>query len=329
MRRSCAGNTVLWDEYGANGWNLATIKREGDACVMATNVLLHTELPLPRFGTGKVRDTYDLGDRLLMVTTDRISAFDSVLPNGIPGKGEVLTRLSAFWFDRTRELVPNHLISTDIADLPDAVQTQRGQLAGRSMIVRKAKRIDFECVVRGYLAGSGWQEYQQSGTVCGVALPKGLRQADELPEPIFTPARKNDAGHDENISLEEMKNDVGEDLGQALAESSIAIYRAAASYALDRGIIIADTKMEFGLLDNHLLLIDELLTPDSSRFWAVGDYVPGVSPPSFDKQYLRDWLERSGWNKHPPAPQLPPEVVAGTATRYREALEWLTGETLG
>lgn len=295
---------------------------------MASDVLLRTELPLPRFGMGKVRDTYDLGERLLMVTTDRLSAFDCVLPNGIPGKGEVLTRLSAFWFDRTKEIVPNHLISTDVADLPDAVQPQWGQLAGRFMIVRKAKRIDFECVVRGYLAGSGWQEYQQSGLVGGITLPKGLRQADKLDEPIFTPARKNDEGHDENISLEEMKNVVGEDLGQALADTSIAVYRAAASYALDRGIIIADTKMEFGLLDNGLLLIDELLTPDSSRFWAVGDYAPGGSPPSFDKQYVRDWLERSGWNKQPPAPELPPDVVAGTAARYREALEWLTGETL-
>ncbi|HEX8034781.1 MAG TPA: phosphoribosylaminoimidazolesuccinocarboxamide synthase [Ktedonobacterales bacterium] len=295
---------------------------------MASEVLVHTELPLPRFGTGKVRDTYDLGERLLMVTTDRLSAFDCVLPNGIPGKGEVLTRLSAFWFDRTKEIVPNHLISTDVVDLPEAVQPQRQQLAGRFMIVRKAKRIDFECVVRGYLAGSGWQEYQESGVVGGIALPGGLRQADKLDEPIFTPARKNDEGHDENISLEEMKNVVGEDLGQALADTSIAVYRAAASYALDRGIIIADTKMEFGLLDNRLLLIDELLTPDSSRFWAVGDYAPGGSPPSFDKQYVRNWLERSGWNKQPPAPALPPEVVAGTSARYREALEWLTGETL-
>ncbi len=296
---------------------------------MTSDVLLHTELPLPRFGIGKVRDTYDLGERLLMVTTDRLSAFDCMLPNGIPGKGEVLTRLSAFWFDRTKDIVPNHLISTDVADLPDAVQAQRDQLAGRFMIVRKAKRIDFECVVRGYLAGSGWQEYQQSGMVGGIALPQGLRQADKLDEPIFTPARKNDAGHDENISLEQMKNVVGEDLGQALADTSLAIYRAAASYALDRGIIIADTKMEFGLLDSNLLLIDELLTPDSSRFWAMGDYTPGGSPPSFDKQYVRDWLERSGWSKQPPAPELPPEVVAGTSARYREALEWLTGETLG
>ena len=294
---------------------------------MARQVLLQTDLPLPRFGTGKVRDTYDLGDRLLMVTTDRLSAFDCVLPNGIPGKGEVLTKLSAFWFGRTGEIVPNHLLSTDTADLPDAVQARAGELAGRFMLVRKARRIDFECVVRGYLAGSGWQDYQETGAVCGVRLPPGLRQADELPEPIFTPATKAESGHDVNVPLEEMKNRIGEDLGQAVADISIAIYRAAASYALDRGIIIADTKMEFGLLDGRLILIDELLTPDSSRFWAVGEYHPGGSPPSFDKQYVRDWLERSGWNKQPPAPELPPEVIAGTASRYCEALEWLTGES--
>ena len=296
---------------------------------MARQVLMQTDLPLPRFGTGKVRDTYDLGDRLLMVTTDRLSAFDCVLPNGIPGKGEVLTKLSAFWFGRTSDIIPNHLLSTDAADLPDAVQSRAEELAGRFMIVRKARRIDFECVVRGYLAGSGWNEYQETGNVCGIRLPAGLRQADELPEPIFTPATKAESGHDMNVSLDEMKNRVGEDLGQALADASIAIYRAAAAYALDRGILIADTKMEFGLLDGQLILIDELLTPDSSRFWAVGEYAPGGSPPSFDKQYVRDWLERSGWNKQPPAPHLPPEVVDGTSTRYREALEWLTGESAG
>ncbi len=295
---------------------------------MSATVLLHTDLPLPRFGTGKVRDTYDLGDRLLMVTTDRLSAFDCVLPTGIPGKGRVLTRLSAFWFDRTRDLIPNHLISTDTADLPEAVRPWADQLAGRFMIVRKARRLNYECVVRGYLAGSAWQDYQVSGTVCDIQLPPGLRQGDQLPQPIFTPATKNDEGHDENIPLDEMKNDLGEDLGQSLADASTAVYNAAAAYALDRGIIIADTKMEFGLLGKQLILIDELLTPDSSRFWAVGDYAPGSSPPSFDKQYVRDWLERSGWNKQPPAPELPPEVVEGTAARYREALLWLTGETI-
>jgi phosphoribosylaminoimidazole-succinocarboxamide synthase len=298
---------------------------------MPHKVVLQTSLPLPLFGRGKVRDTYDLGDRLLMVATDRLSAFDSILPNGVPDKGRVLTLLSAFWFDRTREIVPNHLLSTATADLPDALSVSPemvDMLAGRFMLVRKAQRLDFECVVRGYLAGSGWADYQRTGAVCGVKLPAGLRQADELPEPIFTPATKAETGHDINISLEEMKNGVGEDLGQAISDVSIAIYRAAAAYALDRGIIIADTKMEFGLLDGQLLLIDELLTPDSSRFWAVGDYTPGASPPSFDKQYVRDWLERSGWNKQSPAPALPDEVVAGTASRYREAYQWLTGEAL-
>lgn len=293
---------------------------------MSEAVLLHTNLPLPRFGTGKVRDTYDLGDSLLMVTTDRLSAFDCVLPNGIPGKGRVLTQLSAFWFGRTGDIVRNHLLSTDVADLPDAAQSRADEIAGRFMIIRKAQRIDYECVVRGYLAGSAWKEYQETGTVCGVRLPPGLRQADALPEPIFTPATKSDSGHDVNVSLDEMKNVVGEDLGEALAQTSIAIYRAAASYALDRGILIADTKMEFGLLDGEPVLIDELLTPDSSRFWAVSEYHPGGSPPSFDKQFVRDWLEQCGWNKQPPAPELPAEVVAGTASRYREALEWLTGQ---
>lgn len=294
---------------------------------MPHEIVLETNLPLPLFGRGKVRDTYDLGDRLLMVATDRLSAFDSILPNGIPDKGRVLTLLSAFWFGRTSEIIPNHLLSVDTADLPASLGASAEMLAGRFMLVRKARRLDFECVVRGYLAGSGWADYQQSSEVCGVRLPPGLRQADQLPEPIFTPATKAESGHDINISLDVMKNSVGEDLGQAIADASIAIYRAAAAYALDRGIIIADTKMEFGLLDDHLILIDELLTPDSSRFWAVGDYAPGKAPASFDKQYVRDWLESSGWNKEPPAPVLPDEVVAGTASRYREAYEWLTGET--
>jgi len=295
---------------------------------MAPAVVLHTDLPLPRFGSGKVRDTYDLGDRLLMVTTDRISAFDCVMPNGIPGKGAVLTQLSSFWFARTNDLIPNHLLSTDVADLPAEVRAQETWLRERFMIVRKARRLDFECVVRGYLAGSAWVEDQHDGTVCGVRLPAGLRQADRLPEPIFTPASNAESGHDINISLDAVKNAVGEDLGQTLSDASIAIYNAAARFALDRGIIIADTKMEFGLLGDRLILIDELLTPDSSRFWAVGDYAPGVSLPSFDKQYLRDWLQQSGWDKRPPAPELPAEVIAGTAARYREALAWLTGTAI-
>ena len=298
---------------------------------MASQVVTTTDLPLPKFSVGKVRDTYDLGDSLLMVATDRLSAFDCILPNGIPDKGRVLTQLSAFWFHRLSDLIANHLISVDTADLPDAVRNDAGlreMLAGRFMIVKKAKRLDFECVVRGYLAGSGWADYQRTGAVCGVALPAGLRQGERLPEPIFTPATKAEEGHDMNISLDEMKRVVGEDMGQTIADASIAIYQTAAAYALDRGIIIADTKMEFGVLDGELIMIDELLTPDSSRYWPVADYRPGGSPPSFDKQYVRDWLEASGWNKQPPAPELPPEVVEGVSRRYREAYEWLTGEPL-
>jgi len=295
---------------------------------MSTTVLT-TALPLPRFGTGKVRDTYDLGDRLLIVTTDRLSAFDCILPNGIPGKGQVLTRMASFWFEKTRDIVPNHLISTALEDLPEPAQAQRDMLDGRFMIVRKAQRIDFECVVRGYLAGSGWKDYQETGSICGIELPAGLRQAERLPEPIFTPATKAESGHDMNVSFAEMKHALGEDLAEALKSASLRIYEFAARYALDRGIIIADTKMEFGLLGGDLILIDELLTPDSSRFWAVSDYQPGGSPPSFDKQFVRDWLERSGWNKQPPAPELPEEIVEGTSRRYREALQWITGERLG
>ncbi len=293
---------------------------------MLEDVVLETDLPLPRFSRGKVRDTYDLDDRLLMVTTDRISAFDCILPDGIPGKGGVLTQLSAFWFGYTGGLLANHFISADLADLPDSLQSYHSLLAGRSMIVHKARRLDVECVVRGYLAGSGWLEYQERESICGVPLPHGLRQSDELPEPIFTPTTKAAEGHDVPITLEDVKNLVGEDLGQKVRDASIAIYRAAAAYARDRGIIIADTKMEFGLWNNELILIDELLTPDSSRFWTLGEYQPGLSPWSFDKQYVRDWLTQSGWNRQPPAPHLPAEVIANTSYRYREALNWLTGE---
>ncbi len=301
---------------------------------MPHEVVLQTNLPLPLFGRGKVRDTYDLGDRLLMVATDRVSVFDVILGDEIPDKGRVLTALSTFWFERTRDIIPNHLIGIESADLPESLtntpDTVR-MLADRFMLVRKAKRLDFECVVRGYLAGSGWADYQRTGAVCGVKLPAGLRQADQLPEPIFTPATKAETGHDINISLEEMKNSVGEDIGQAIADVSIAIYRAAATYALDRGIIIADTKMEFGLLDEQLILIDEVLTPDSSRFWAVGEYAPGASPPSFDKQYVRDWLTSpaSGWDRSGPLPPppLPPEVVERTQQTYVEAYSRLTGLT--
>lgn len=290
------------------------------------NVMLAVDLPLPRFGSGKVRETFDLGDRLLMVTTDRLSAFDVVLNEGIPHKGEVLTRLSAFWFHQTRDLAPNHLISIDPADFPPEVQAQRDLLAGRAMLVRKAQRIDFECVVRGYLAGSGWKEYQATGAVSGITLPPGLRQAERLPEPIFTPAIKAASGHDENCTFADVAHAVGAERAAQLRDASLALYTFAADLAIDRGIIIADTKFEFGVLDDELIIIDEMLTPDSSRFWAAGDYVPGASPPSFDKQFVRDWLETQPWNKTAPAPPLPPDVVAGTAARYQEAYAWLTGE---
>jgi phosphoribosylaminoimidazole-succinocarboxamide synthase len=298
---------------------------------MPSQVVMTTDLPLPKFSVGKVRDTYDLGEHLLMVATDRLSAFDCILPNGIPDKGRVLTQLSAFWFHRLSDIIANHLVSVDVADLPDVVRNDARlseMLNGRFMLIKKARRFDFECVVRGYLAGSGWVDYQATGAVCGVELPKGLRQGDRLPEPIFTPATKAEEGHDMNVSLDEMKRAIGDDRAQTIADASIAIYKAAAAYALDRGIIIADTKMEFGMLGDELILIDEVLTPDSSRYWPVAEYRPGGSPPNFDKQYVRDWLEQSGWNKQPPAPQLPAEVVEGIASRYREAYEWLTGSPL-
>jgi phosphoribosylaminoimidazole-succinocarboxamide synthase len=290
------------------------------------NIMLAVDLPLPRFGSGKVRETFDLGDRLLMVTTDRLSAFDVMMAEGIPNKGEVLTRLAAYWFHQTRALAPNHLISIDPADFPPEVQAQRDQLAGRTMLVRKAQRIDFECVVRGYLAGSGWKDYQATGAVGGITLPPGLRLADRLPEPIFTPATKAASGHDENCTLADVARVVGAERAAQLRDASIALYTFAADLAIDRGIIIADTKFEFGMLDEQLIVIDEMLTPDSSRFWAAGDYAPGSSPPSFDKQFVRDWLETQPWNKTAPAPHLPPDIVAGTAARYQEAFEWLTGE---
>ncbi len=296
---------------------------------MAHGVLLESSLPGQHlYGRGKVRDTYDLGDSLLIVATDRISAFDVVLPNGIPGKGAVLNQLSAYWFRRTASLLPNHLLTDEVAEFPPALHRFADQLNGRAMLVRKAKRLDVECVVRGYLAGSGWAEYRSSGTVCGQRLPAGLRQADKLPQPIFTPATKEESGHDRNITLAEFADLVGSGLAERLVEASLAIYAQAEREARAKGIIIADTKFEFGLLDGELILIDELLTPDSSRFWPADSYEPGTSPPSFDKQYVRDWLEASGWNKEPPAPMLPEDVVARTAEKYREAFRRLTGAEL-
>jgi phosphoribosylaminoimidazole-succinocarboxamide synthase len=283
---------------------------------------------LRRFRRGKVRDIYDLGDRLMMVASDRMSAFDVVLPDAIPNKGAVLTQLSRFWFDRTGDVVPNHLISTDVDDLPEEVASAREVLRNRFMIVKKAERIDIECVVRGYLAGSGWSEYRKSGTVCGEKLPAGLTESARLPEPIFTPAAKVDEGHDENISYAKMKQLVGSELAEKLKAASMRLYAHAEEHARTRGIIIADTKFEFGLIDGELIVIDEVLTPDSSRFWEASQYEPGRSQASFDKQPLRDWLEASGWDKNPPGPPLPPEIIDETAARYRKAYELITGTEL-
>ncbi|MEQ9407808.1 MAG: phosphoribosylaminoimidazolesuccinocarboxamide synthase [Fuerstiella sp.] len=281
-----------------------------------------TEIPVKR---GKVRDIYDFGDRLLLVATDRISAFDYVLPTGIPRKGELLTRISAFWLERLE--VPNHLLSLDVTTLPLPQGTDPTQLQGRSMVVKKTKVVPVECVVRGYLSGSGWLEYQQSGTVCGISLPPGLQESCLLPEPIFTPASKAEEGHDENISFEQMSAQVGQPLAEKLRNLSLQIYAEGAAYARGRGIIIADTKFEFGLLDDRILLIDEVMTPDSSRFWASDRYQPGGSQFSFDKQFVRDWLLSSGWDRNSSPPELPDDVVARTAAKYIEAFERLTGSS--
>ncbi len=282
---------------------------------------------LRRRHRGKVRDIYDVDERhMLIVTTDRLSAFDVVLPTPIPGKGAVLTALSNFWFARTRRIIPNHL-----ADIPlESVlkdPAERKQVEGRAIVVKKLKALPVEAIVRGYLVGSGWKEYQKHGTVCGIRLPAGLQEADRLPEPIFTPSTKADVGqHDENISFDKAAELLGAETATKVRDASIAIYKECAAYALTRGIIIADTKFEFGLDDNGALtLIDEILTPDSSRFWPADSYKPGANPPSFDKQYVRDWLESTGWNKKSPGPELPPEVVAKTVEKYREALRRLSG----
>jgi phosphoribosylaminoimidazole-succinocarboxamide synthase len=297
-----------------------------------TNPLLgETALPLPLFYRGKVRDSYDLGDKLLLVATDRVSAFDSVLPSLIPDKGRVLNGLSAFWFQKTTHIVPSHLIANvDKAGVLDAYlpSPSSADLIGRSMIVHKAQRVPVECVVRGYLAGSAWEEYRGQGPVFDLPLPPGLKESQELPQPLFTPTTKADSGHDQPLSPPEVVKLVGEELAQDIQEKSLAIYNYAREYARTRGIIIADTKFEFGLIDGKLALIDELLTPDSSRFWDINKYEVGRSQPSFDKQPLRDWLVASGWNKEPPAPPLPPEVVEQTAERYREAHRRLTGRSL-
>ena len=291
--------------------------------------LLQLDLPgVPKIKTGKVREVFDLGDRLLFVATDRISAFDCVMPNGIPRKGEVLTQLSHFWFGQTESLVPNHLLAKAGDPLPSPLQPFAAQLAGRSMIVKKATPLTIECVVRGYLAGSGWKEYQRSQTVCGIRLPAGLLESSELPEPIFTPATKAETGHDENIPFETAAKLVGADIAERARDLSLRIYNFARDYARKRGIIIADTKFEFGLFNGELLLIDEVLTPDSSRFWPAADYKPGKGQLSFDKQFVRDYLETLAWDKSPPAPSLPPIIVARTQAKYLEAYERLTGRKL-
>ena len=291
--------------------------------------VLHLELSgLKKLKSGKVRDIFDLGDRLLFVATDRISAFDCIMPNGIPHKGQVLTQISYFWFAQMESFQPNHLISRAQDPLPANLQGFAAQLSGRSMIVKKAQPLAIECVVRGYLAGSGWKEYRASQTVCGVKLPAGLKESSELPEPIFTPATKAETGHDENISFEQAAKIVGSEIAEKVRAASLKIYNTARDYARKRGIIIADTKFEFGLLDGQLILIDEVLTPDSSRFWPADQYQPGKGQPSFDKQFVRDYLETLDWDKNPPAPALPADVVARTESKYLEAYERLTGKKL-
>jgi len=302
------------------------------------SVLRESNLP-NLYHRGKVRDTYEMGsDLLLIIATDRVSAFDVVLPGGIPDKGIVLNQLSGFWFEKIAHLVPNHMMQ--VVDDVNWLNRVYGEkvcvsyysyppyVERRSMIVRRAERIDIECVVRGYISGSAWAEYKQSGTISGMPMPKGLKESGKLPEPMFTPTTKADTGHDEPITVKQMEKLVGKSLTQEIKEKTISVYNYAAQYALSRGIIIADTKMEFGMIGGKLSLIDELLTPDSSRFWDAEKYAPGKSQPSFDKQPLRDWLTASGWNKEPPAPELPPRIVKETSERYREAYHRLTGKKL-
>jgi phosphoribosylaminoimidazole-succinocarboxamide synthase len=296
---------------------------------MSDTGLLKIELPgIKKLKSGKVREVFDLGDSYLLVATDRISAFDCVMPNGIPRKGEVLTQISHFWFDRTAALVPNHRLAATQEPLPAALAPHAAALAGRSMIVKKAKPLSIECVVRGYLAGSGWKEYRANRTVCGIALPEGLEESSELPEPVFTPATKAETGHDENIPFEEAARLVGQETADRVRSLSLTIYSEARRYAAERGIIIADTKFEFGYVDGELILIDEVWTPDSSRFWPADQYQPGRGQPSFDKQFVRDYLETLDWDKCPPAPALPPEIVAKTQAKYLDAYERLTGRPL-
>jgi phosphoribosylaminoimidazole-succinocarboxamide synthase len=291
-------------------------------------VIAQTNFPgLKLRGRGKVRDIYEVGDdRLLIVATDRLSAFDVVLPTPIPDKGRVLTQLSLFWFEKLADVVPHHVISAD--HFGGELAPYADLLEGRGMLVRRTEPVPIECVVRGYISGSGWKDYQKTGGICGIALPKGLRESDRLPEPIFTPSTKATTGHDENISFDETVARIGLPLAEKLRDTSLTLYRRAAEHAAARGIIIADTKFEFGLLGKELIWIDEALTPDSSRFWPAGEYEPGKAQPSFDKQYVRDYLERIGWNKLPPGPELPADVVTGTKNKYRESYQRITGHAL-
>lgn len=281
---------------------------------------------IPLFRRGKVRDVYDLGDALLFIATDRLSAFDVVMNEPIPFKGAVLSGLSAFWFEKTTATCANHLLTTNVDEYPDLCIPYRKQLYGRSMVVIKTIPVPIECVVRGYLSGSGWKEYKQTQSVCEIPLPAGLSESSRLPEPIFTPATKAETGHDENISFQKAVDIIGRDAAETVREMSLSIYSFAREYALERGIIIADTKFEFGVLDNEIILIDEVLTPDSSRFWPLDSYVPGSVQPSFDKQFVRDYLESIAWNKQPPPPPIPPDVIARTTEKYISAYERLTGK---
>ncbi len=297
--------------------------------MIAGPAVVTTDLPLKLFARGKVRDTYELGDdRLLMVATDRISAFDRVLPTGIPDRGKVLTQLSIFWFSQTDFFQENHLVSGQVPDLPAALRDRRNELAGRFMIVRKAKRIDYECVVRGYLAGSAWKEYEESKTLAGEKMPPGLRQSEKLAVPVFSPATKAETGHDVNITFAQLKKEVGDELATRLRDASLELYKFASELAVRRGLILADTKFEFGTINDELILIDEALTPDSSRLWESATYVVGTSPDSYDKQFVRDWLARSGWDKESEPPQLPEDIVAQTRERYLTAYHRLVGKPL-
>lgn len=293
------------------------------------SAITHIELPgIHKFKSGKVREVYDLGDQYLFIASDRISAFDVIMPDGIPNKGQVLNMISKFWFERTGDVVKNHMISTNVDDFPAELQPYREILNGRSMLVKKAELLPIECIVRGYLIGSGWKEYQKSGTIGGMPLRAGYEMAGKIDEPIFTPSTKADEGHDENISIDQMNEIVGHEMGQRLIDISLHLYKTAADFALTKGIIIADTKFEFGMIGDELILIDEVLTPDSSRFWPATDYAPGSSPLSFDKQFVRDYLETLEWDKTPPGPTLPSEIIEKSREKYLEAYALLTGEAL-